>query len=617
MVSKNQFSNVSQNCKSLLELGAVAILALATVVMLCAVLVRSRYGIDLTDEGFYLNWMKDPSSYTASVSHFGFVYHVLYQIAQSDVALIRQINYVITFGLAWVLCIAVFRLVLAKVESTPADQISLVALSATIAFASILVVCFELPQGPSYNTLAYQSVLLGVIGMILAEAKGSRSGFLGYFLIGLSWWLAFMAKPTTAVSLCLVGLLYLFMAGKFSLRLLAASFATAVVLFVTSSWGIDGSIYAFIERMARGVEMARSLGANNSFASILRWDKIQLSSNEQLLLLLNAILISLAVVLSASERRGYRIAGIGFTVICALVSITIFAGLVFPETSFGRYHGLQILALPIACLIAAIITSSIRNLERSEVALAISLVLLPHAYAFGTDRPYWLNAQGAALFWVLSGIVIVALTKTKGGGWRVLLPVCGACQLFTALFLYGSMEHPQRQTQPLWLNANTVHVGHDGKQLILSRDFADYIEGLRRMAREGEFKGGTPIIDMTGHSPGVVYVLNARSPGLPWLLGGYKGSDAFAMAALELVSCDEISRAWVIIEPTGPRKLSDIILKRSGIDLEQDYQDLGEVHTPAVPLPDPISQVQHLLKPRRAHDVATSACEVQRRERAS
>jgi hypothetical protein len=73
------------------------------------VLWYSYFGYDFTDEGYYLNWISNPWIYKASVSQFGFMYHPLYRLVGGDLALLRQCNIFITFGLAWILCLVLLR----------------------------------------------------------------------------------------------------------------------------------------------------------------------------------------------------------------------------------------------------------------------------------------------------------------------------------------------------------------------------------------------------------------------------------------------------------------------------------------------------------------------------
>jgi hypothetical protein len=106
------FSNtlIYKHCQpTMIEFKILAIAAIVTLSTLVWLLVYSRYGIDLTDESYYLIWMSNPWIYPVSASQFGFIYHPLYLLFRGDIILLRQANILITFGLSWVLCMLFFR----------------------------------------------------------------------------------------------------------------------------------------------------------------------------------------------------------------------------------------------------------------------------------------------------------------------------------------------------------------------------------------------------------------------------------------------------------------------------------------------------------------------------
>ena len=85
--------------------------AISTVLILGWVLWFCRYGIDVTDEGFYLVWMSNPFNYSISTSQFGFIYHPLYELLDGNIVALRQANILITFSLAWMLGIGFLKTV--------------------------------------------------------------------------------------------------------------------------------------------------------------------------------------------------------------------------------------------------------------------------------------------------------------------------------------------------------------------------------------------------------------------------------------------------------------------------------------------------------------------------
>lgn len=83
---------------------------------------------------------------------------------------------------------------------------------------------------------------------------------------------------------------------------------------------------------------------------------------------------------------------------------------------------------------------------------------------------------------------------------------------------------PYRQSQPLFLNKSVTRIGKVS-QLRLSSGFSNYIASTRLALSKNEFKPGTPILDLSGQSPGLIYAVEGRAIGQPWMIGGYKGSN--------------------------------------------------------------------------------------------
>jgi hypothetical protein len=69
----------------------------STTIILYWIFKFSAYGIDFTDEGFYLNWISNPFLYKVSLSQFGYIYHPLYNLVDGNIAWLRRVNFFITF----------------------------------------------------------------------------------------------------------------------------------------------------------------------------------------------------------------------------------------------------------------------------------------------------------------------------------------------------------------------------------------------------------------------------------------------------------------------------------------------------------------------------------------
>jgi len=243
--------------------------ALGTALLLGWLLTYSAYGIDFTDESFYLVWMANPFIYPGSVTQFGFVYHPLHLLLGGDIAALRQANILITFSLAWVLS-SVF--LSSQVPALKTNRSAMFIAAAGLA-SSVFFLFNAWLITPSYNSLALQALLITTTGLILAEKSSQRASIAGWILIGIGGGLAFLAKPSTALALALAVLLYLIFSRKLSLRMLALAVACTLLLLVASALLIDGSVLHFIERLQLGLAFTQYMEGGYSLDQVLRIDK--------------------------------------------------------------------------------------------------------------------------------------------------------------------------------------------------------------------------------------------------------------------------------------------------------------------------------------------------------
>jgi hypothetical protein len=87
---------------------------------------------------------------------------------------------------------------------------------------------------------------------------------------------------------------------------------------------------------------------------------------------------------------------------------------------------------------------------------------------------------------------------------------------------------------------------HSGK-VVVDRNVADFLNSLYASVQKNGFAPDTPVIDLTGKLPGVVFSIQGFLPKTPWLFSGYPGSNEYALQALNRLSCNELARSWVII----------------------------------------------------------------------
>jgi hypothetical protein len=602
----NSTSIFSSPIRLLFPLAAAA--GLATLVWM---LHFSGYGFDFTDEGFYLIWAAEPFRYSVSLSQFGFVYHPAYVLLDGDIALLRQANVLVTFGLASALAFSLLR-------TTPAGAASrAVSAMASLGYAtaSLVLFCLWLVT-PSYNSLNAQALLITALGVVWAASPGSPlRHHAGLTLIGMGGWLAFMAKPSTAAALGVLVLLYWIASGRLRFKTVLLPTCVASALMLASAWTIDGSIGQFVERISRGLELGRALGGGHTLERLVRLDDFSLTTTERNLFAAGVLVPCVCAWLIRFASPLLRFLGVsGAAAMVGFIGLGIV--LAFPDLrGLGAHRGLLLSGAAAGGLLYTVIAFISRRavqLPRERICLALFLLALPYCHAFGTNGNYWWVAAFVGIFWVLSGMLVAASVAESDPSSGIVALLAITATALSVLLLQAGMNDPYRQPQPLRANEHAIDVGRPGSTLKLTEGYARYISEARNRAHAAGLASGTPVIDLSGQSPGLLYALGAQSPGQAWVIGGYPGSAPLAELALKTVTCEELSAAWVLAEPQGPRAISDTVLNSFGAHMARDYEQVGHWATAAGAGGYPEERQQTLWKPTREPTVAADACRAAR-----
>lgn len=591
------------------EWMALAVCVSGSVLLLGWVMYRCGSGFDFTDEGYYLNWISSPWRFGASASQFGFVYHPLYELLGGDIALLRQANVMVTYALSCSLCVVWIRSLCSNWTTLRSLQRTGFA-GIAVALASPSLAFFELwLPTPSYNSLALQSLIIATIGALLAVRNLSRSSIAGWLLIGVGGGLAFLAKPPTAAMLGFLIALYVIAAGKLSVRGMLVSVATAILVLVVSGLAIDGSLYGFVRRFTKGLDMADQLVPGIRSGSFFRWDGFSLNRGQRTVFFIVLVFSCVAAALALVKDGRARLCAAVVAAVLAALSIATFAGLVPLRISADLFIPMQFWAILLGALLAAaaLAAGAYQHLPRGSLALVLLLTMLPYSYALGTGNNLWMAASRAVLFWVLAGLVVCAELAAADGAWRRLLPTTAITLLMTSIIVAAALEGPYRQTQPLRLQIDAVEINPRGARLFVTEETASYVRDLGKLAKENGLKPGDPLLDLTGASPGSLYVLGARPLGAAWILGGYAGSNDFLTAALRQETCGSMGVSWILTEPGSRDALPPRLLEPFGIELSRDYQEVGSIKSMRSFAPTNFEH--HLLKPTRNPEIARQACE--------
>ncbi|MCC8965377.1 hypothetical protein H8A95_24430 [Bradyrhizobium sp. Pear76] len=582
-------------------------------------LYYSSYGFGVSAEGFHLNSIANPFAYTINSppTLFGFIYHWPYQWAGHDIAVLRMANVTLTAALGWILSFLVIR------RLWTVGRPHAAVLSAGIACLALVAFHLWILLTPNYYTLTFHSLLMVMIGMLLADRPGRIRQVLGCILVGVGGWCCFMAKPTTAAAIALVVMLYVVVLRRKSLLLTIGAALVALALLIVTAYLIDRGVTGLVTRMVKSADFEILLGARHELSFMFRIDWLETSSGQLTIAVLVATVLLLSILIGPTHKLLSSLA------LAATLLLTIAIALLGTDPISIK---LSILFLvPVFICLGAMFYREVlilRTQTPTSISLALTFLVLPHVLALGSAGNYWFIGSMAALFWMLAVIAFLSPLAQQGRSVATLLPLTVLAQLLTASVINAAILKPWGQLKDLRAYTAVTLLPGGGK-LVLSQPLHDYLATARAQARTAGLEVGTPVVDLSGHSPGLLYVLETRVLGLPSLVGPhdisstrfgipppavpYAGSNAAAVEALGLENCADLAKAWVLIEPEGPHHLDQASVMASFGARQADYVAAAAFETPINDGDYPKSYRQFLLKPVRPVAPAEQSCREMRR----
>lgn len=585
---------------------------------LSSIIVFSSFrGLDITDDSFYIMNIWYPLRNYGAVSEFGKYLSIFSFFVGRDVVSIR-----IIFFCALVLLGLFASLRMAKIFGSLGYSnggSELVTVTCALCVSALAYYKYWLLT-PSYNLFALFGPM--IVGTALAGALEElrrdwdwRTAVRIGFWIGLGGAITAIGRPTGAVVAGVIAGFWLitFLRFKNALVVGLVSIATIAIILSIHVWYFDREWPIFIQRIVFARDLAASLGAGQSLASSLaRMTQTLAAIPARLLIgpymigLVAAVLcygIQLLVLpryFSAPSRRIAFAAAAGS--ICLLAK-----SLLSVQSDFylGRL-GLELALLQTTLLLfgawlAPKKSSSGDTVEAAGLRghyLVASLhsapfVLLALTSSFGSTNDliaasgqnFILYAAAIVIAW--SGLIPPELRFIKMG-MHTLLCIGVACGLLhAAQNPYRLADSLSRQTQPILLM--------DSKTLLrVDQATANWADSLKQAAVADGWTVGTPLIDMTGGTPGAALLLGAYAPTTPWLVGGYSGSEDYVTMALKATDKQLLDRAWILTAPDGIRHIETSVLRSIGLAFPDNYSLVGQFRT------GHRNEVQFLWKPEES-----------------
>ena len=581
--------------KNYFDINKTALLILSiicsclTIIILLWILKFSFRGIDITDEGYYLNWISNPFLYKHSLSQFGYIYHPLYLMVDGNIAYLRILNILLVFLFSWILIFLVLKSIL-TIENQ--NKFFLNIISSGLAISGLLSISSI--TTPSYNSLNFLAIIFSVISLILLEKKNSNIKIIGSIILGIGYWLVFIAKPSSALILGVLIFIYFLFSSNIKFKYLVSSAFISLLLIIISSLLIDGSLITFIKRYEIALEVSKILEAGHTIKEVFRIDILPKNSflikKSAIFYTFFSCFVIYAICISSyysfTHEKKFKI------FFFLLIALSIFFYLIIIiyfdfrwENIFHTYQLLQILSVFFA-VFTIFLFSIIRNkiiykIKEPNLKIIIFFFILPYVFAFGTNNNYLYFSLFAGLFFLISGYVflIPLLFKTKKYSFTIFLTII--TQLITSVHLKERFETPYRQDQSLRLNNSKITINDKNNILLVSKKTAASILNARNILNKSEFKNKTPIIDLGGNYPGLIYLLGGTSIGTPWQGSGYPGHLNYARKIYNFEKCENLAKSWLLtladnkkVEINNLERIDNLMISLNS-NFSSDYLKIG------------------------------------------
>lgn len=596
--------------------------SLISVIFLAFFIKFLFYGLDFTDEAAYLFYIRYPWSYDATGTQFGLVYHPLYWLVGGNIGWLRLANVLILLAvngfLGWLLVghFNPWELFITKVARF--------SLSLGLATISLAVYIIWLPT-PNYNLLNVKALGLTLIGMLLVDRQRGKPAFradkrvsAGWLVVGLGGFLAFMAKPQTAMGLVLVVLAWAWIGSrknpKSQITGLVAAAAFSMVLVFCSAMALDGSLSDFAQRYMNAREMD-SLAGTHSVYTVINFGVVYFLKTVDLLFV--AILMALFVF---GGLAGYLfrwkspLPSICFLLaLASTTTLLVLANFHWPGQSVYFGHCLWV---PLAGFAVFGIVADRRKGWvdlRTRLGWLFFIGCFSILYGLGSNNVFAITTSVGSFYVFLGFFVFLALGAGCQAWERHVFGLTVMGQVLAVAILVTAWANPYRQIGPLWNFSSEAKVPTDGGTLRFPPPMDTFIENWYAASTQAGFVPQTPVIDMTGRTPGASLIIGGYLPKTPWIFSGYAGSGDMAVKALKKLSCVELAMAWLIVDLQGQGNMSTDKISQAGVDFEGEYVLIGQADYPILDVKGQVVfRPLGLLAPRRNLDERTKACQAKR-----
>jgi len=521
--------------------------------LVCQIWAANR-GLEMADEGSYYLLALDPWKTMGHGSLHGFLIHPLYFLVGQSVAGLRILGFILTIAVAARLCGSIFSS-LGKKPSTPLKELRGLALP--LFLIASLTYMNAGSRSPCYNWLVHIGGMLVWSGWLRArsETVGSLETAFGLFLVLVGKW------SSLVVFLPLMLLVSWFSnwrldAKRFWIRAaFLFSLLTAVFLLIyvgrealASTW-VTGKIFQ---------ETTRTHGFYllPKYSWELLYYLYRISRAYLWLLPVFFLLWGLSLR-SPKSWSALKISGILFAVGLSLAAVRGWwrGG----YDSFGKESVLAgCWLLGVAWTVWAVgrraqdggrksVVGGQWSVGRGRAALMWGLVLTPFLLGFGTATSIADYAGQGTVFFVATGVLLLASLPSNGRWSELMVPVLSLVGL-------GLLQASRVSTSLLDLcrvgsvfsQTARLDFGPEKNRFYVNPNLAFAVNQVDATLLHAGFQPGDPVIGVDGLC-GLVYLLGAKSPEACWF---FEDQEKYLRRMVARIPVEKLRRCWVIQRST-------------------------------------------------------------------
>lgn len=569
--------------------------------LLFILLLSVDKGLDITDDSFYIIHAGYHKLYLNGMSDFGIYTGILYNLADNNIAMFRLIGMLLLTAVSLFSSWEFVKYFESRFDRVSYGRFGKAVYSLVLTAGVLSYYYMYWLTTPSYNwmLLTGSMMIFGAIFLFYNKTVNNmQMKFLDIItpslLIGLGGFLLVNSNPLAAFAIGIITLLFIIASNsKIKDKLLFTAFSStiAIVLLYLHIIYVSGNISAHIENIKLSLELSAAMGGGHTISEVLVksgksvisvFNPVGFAKNNYLYVLSAVFLFFLSKILF--QRR--IIKNESYILLIDLTILIIMSAYILGNFSNNGLYGFEMVHLILLLLLLYVLkiffTSTKseffeKEFNRGIYILLILIFLIPIFLRFGTaNELISASFAGAYFYFIIIFIMSAHIYPYARKIYRYFVLLLMLSLLLKIQF--NGYNDPYRLITPLNQQTHKIKILGNPSVLYVDEITKKWVEGLQFGAMENGWESGYYLLDFTGGTPGAAVILNAKAPGRAWLLGGYPGSDEFVYRALSMVDKNIINEAWILTTPEGIRKISDIVMQKLDIDLN-NYKRVTEVKT--------------------------------------